>query len=44
MYELAVELKRIRSFPGDAHGTEMFAQSYKDEFTGELLLFLEALR
>jgi dienelactone hydrolase len=44
MYELAVEPKRIRSFPGDAHGTEMFAQSYKDEFTGELLLFLEALR
>jgi len=44
MYDLSPEPKRLRSFPGNAHGTDMFAQLYSDEFTGELLLFLEALR
>jgi hypothetical protein len=44
MYDLSTEPKRIRSFPGDAHGTEMFAQSCRDEFAEEFLLFLEDLR
>lgn len=44
MYDLSPEPKRLRSFPGSAHGTEMFAQPYCNEFSGELLLFLEALR
>ncbi len=41
MYDISQEPKQIRVFPGDAHGTEMFKKSYEEEFTGELLAFLE---
>jgi len=44
MYKISQEPKQIRVFPGDAHGTEMFKQSYEEEFTAELLAFLEAVR
>lgn len=44
MYEISQEPKQLRIFPGDAHGTKMFKQSYGEEFTAELLAFLEAIR
>jgi pimeloyl-ACP methyl ester carboxylesterase len=44
MYEISQEPKHLRVFPGDAHGTEMFKQSYGEEVTAELLAFLEGVR
>jgi len=44
MYEIAQEPKQFRDFPGEAHGTEMFDQPYGEEFTAELVAFLEMLR
>lgn len=44
MHELSAAPKRLRTFPGQAHGTELFDGPYGEEFTGELLLFLEGLR
>lgn len=44
MYEIAQEPKLLRIFPGEVHGTEMFNQPYGEEFTAELLAFLEVLR
>jgi predicted alpha/beta-hydrolase family hydrolase len=44
MYEIAQEPKLLRIFPGEVHGTEMFNQPYGEEFTAELLAFLESLR
>lgn len=44
MYEAAQEPKQLRIFPGEVHGTEMFKQPYGEQFTAELLAFLEALR
>jgi esterase/lipase len=44
MYEVSQEPKLLRIFPGDVHGTDMFKQPYAEQFTAELLAFLEALR
>jgi predicted alpha/beta-fold hydrolase len=44
MYEAAQEPKQLRIFPGDVHGTLMFRQPYGQQFTAELLVFLEMLR
>ena len=44
MYTIAQEPKQLRVFPGNVHGTEMFSQPYAEEFTAELLAFLEMLR
>ena len=44
MYEVSQEPKLLRIFPGNVHGTDMFKQPYAEQFTAELLAFLEALR
>ena len=44
MYEIAQEPKQFRGFPGEAHGTEMFDQPYGEEFTAQLVAFVEMLR
>ncbi len=44
MYEISQEPRLLRVFPGEAHGTEMFNQPYGEQFTAELLAFLEMLR
>lgn len=44
IYELSAEPKILKLFPGEVHGTEMFKQPYGDEFTAELVIFLERLR
>ncbi|MBN1148955.1 MAG: alpha/beta fold hydrolase [Anaerolineales bacterium] len=44
MYEASQEPKLLRVFPGEAHGTYMFYEPYRDEFTAELLAFLETVR
>jgi esterase/lipase len=44
MYEVSQEPKQLRIFPGAVHGTDMFKQPYAEQFTAELLAFLEALR
>ncbi len=44
MYQIAPEPKRLQFFPGTAHGTEMFDQPFADEFTAEMVYFLESLR
>ena len=44
MYEIAQDPKQFSVFPGEAHGTEMFDQPYGEEFTAELVAFVEMLR
>jgi pimeloyl-ACP methyl ester carboxylesterase len=44
MYEVSQEPKQLRIFPGEVHGTEMFDQPYAEQFTAELLAFLETVR
>jgi len=44
MYKVSQEPKLLRIFPGDVHGTKMFDQPYREEFTAELLAFLEWVR
>ena len=44
MYNVSQEPKLLRVFPGEAHGTKMFDQLYGEEFTAELLAFLESMR
>jgi len=44
MYKISQEPRLLRVFPGEAHGTEMFNQPYGEQFTAELLAFLEMLR
>jgi alpha/beta superfamily hydrolase len=41
MFDESPEPKELVVFPGEAHGTEMFFTSYKDEFKQLLLDFLE---
>jgi len=43
MYNIAPEPKRLRLFPGEAHGTELFGGPYADQFAAELVYFLENL-
>ena len=44
MYKISREPKLLRTFPGEAHGTEMFKLPYAEEFTAELMAFVESLR
>lgn len=44
MYKISQEPKELRVYPGEAHGTEMFRLSYGEEFTAELMAFVESLR
>lgn len=44
MFDESPEPKELVVFPGEAHGTEMFFTSYKDEFKQLLLDFLEQMR
>ena len=43
MYELSPEPKELVVFPGEAHGTNMFFASYKDEFRQKLIDFLQGI-
>lgn len=44
MFDQSPEPKELGPFPGEAHGTEMFFASHKDEFRQLLLDFLEHIR
>jgi alpha/beta superfamily hydrolase len=44
MFDESPEPKEFVMFPGEAHGTEMFFTSYKEEFRQLLLGFLEEVR
>jgi hypothetical protein len=44
MFDQSPEPKELVTFPGEAHGTEMFFASHKDEFRQLLLDFLEHIR
>ena len=44
MYDNSPEPKQLKFFTGNAHGTELFYTSHKDEFRQLLLDFLEGLR
>jgi len=44
LYESAPEPKTFKTFPGIAHGTELFDSKYKQEFRKTLMDFLEEIR
>lgn len=44
LYESAPEPKIFKTFPGTAHGTELFASKYGQEFRETLFDFLEGIR
>ncbi len=44
LYEKAPEPKIFKTFPGTAHGTELFRSKYGKEFRETLLNFLEGIR
>jgi pimeloyl-ACP methyl ester carboxylesterase len=44
LYESAPEPKTLVTFPGTAHGTELFSTQHGQEFSETILAFLEAIR
>ena len=44
LYESAPEPKIFKTFPGTAHGTELFDSTYKQEFRKTLFDFLKGIR
>jgi dienelactone hydrolase len=42
MYDLASAPKEIQLYPGQAHGTELFATLYSDELSAKILSFIQA--
>ena len=44
LYESAPDPKAFKTFPGTAHGTELFSSSYGQTFRETLLEFLEGIR